>query len=149
MADYGEAEDAFREFLAVHPDHPEANLGLVRALLFRGKGVEAVHLLRHFPASPLYGAAQLLKPVAEAYQNDDLNPADAATPLEAAFRNGIRLAKNGNILAGMDGFLDILRKDKGYREGQAKDIFVGWLTLIGDEHPESRQYRQDLSAVLF
>ncbi|MBG0771267.1 MAG: tetratricopeptide repeat protein [Anaerolineaceae bacterium] len=149
LAEYDEAEDAFREFLAVHPAHPEANLGLIRTLLFQGKGVEAVHLLRHFPASPVYGAAQLLKPVAEAYQNEDLNPVDADSPLEAAFRNGIRLAKNGNILAGMDGFLDILRKDKGYRKGQAKDIFVGWLTLIGDEHPESRQYRQDLSAVLF
>jgi len=149
LADYGEAEDAFREFLAVHPDHPEANFDLIRALLFQGKGVEAVHLLRHFPASPVYGAAQQLRPIADAYQNEDLNPVDAGSPLEAAFRNGIRLAKNGNILAGMDGFLDILQKDKGYRKGQVKDIFVGWLTLIGDEHPESRQYRQDLSAVLF
>jgi putative thioredoxin len=149
LADYGEAEDAFREFLAVHPDHPEANLGLIRALLFQGKGVEPAMLLRHFPASSAYGTAQLLKPVAEAYQNDNLSPAEADTPLEAAFRNGIRLAKNGNILAGMDGFLDILRKDKTFRDGQVKDLFVGWLTLIGEEHPEARQYRQDLSAVLF
>lgn len=149
LGDYAEAEDSFREFLAVHPDHPEANLGLVRALLFQGKGVEAVHLLRHFPASPAYGTAQQLKPVAEAYQNEDLNPADADSPLEAAFRNGVRLAKNGKILAAMDGFLDILRKDKTFRDGLVRDIFVGWLTLIGEEHLESRQYRQDLSAVLF
>jgi putative thioredoxin len=151
LGDYGEAEDAFREFLAVHPDHPEANLGLVRALLFQGKGMEAVLLLRHFPASSAYSTAQLLRPVAEVYQSqsESLNPAEADSPLEAAFRNGIRLAKNGNILAGMDGFLDILRKDKAFRKGQVKDIFVGWLTLIGDEHPDSRQYRQELSTVLF
>jgi len=149
LADYAEAEDAFREFLAVHPDHPEANLGLIRALLFQGKGKEAEILLRHFPASQAYGAAQLLKPVAEAYTVESLDLTEADTALEAAFRNGIRLAKNGNILAAMDGFLDILRKDKNFRKGQVKDIFVGWLTLIGDEHPESRQYRQDLSTVLF
>ena len=149
LGDYGEAEDAFREFLAVHPDHPAANLGLVRTLLFQGKGTEPGLLLRHFPASSAYSTAQLLRPLAEAYQNENLNPAEADSPLEAAFRNGIRLAKNGNILAGMDGFLDILRQDKTFRKGQVKDIFVGWLTLIGEEHPEARQYRQELSTVLF
>jgi putative thioredoxin len=69
--------------------------------------------------------------------------------LEAAYRNGVRLAKRGNILAAMDGFLDVLRKDKHYRNDQVKDVFVGLLALIGESHPDARQYRNDLSAALF
>ncbi len=64
-------------------------------------------------------------------------------PLEVAYWNGIRLARRGNVLAAKDGFLGILR------QGEVKDIFVGWLALIGEYHPEARQYRQELSTVLF
>jgi thioredoxin-like negative regulator of GroEL len=118
-------------------------------LLLQGKAGEPMLLLQNFPASPQYNAAQNLKPVAEAYQTFIDSDVTSDNPLEAAFRNGIRLARRGNILAGMDGFLDILRRDKDYRGGQVKDIFVGWLALIGDAHPEARQYRKDLSTVLF
>ncbi len=149
LGETAEAEDAFREFLSMHPDHPGALLGLIRALLLQGKGTEAAALLHNFPASSDYNTAQLLKPVAQAYQSSDQTPIEAENPLEAAYRNGIRLARRGNILAAMDGFLDILRKDKDYHNGMAKDLFVGWLALIGEEHPEARQYRKDLSSVLF
>jgi len=149
LGDYLEAEDSFREFLSMRPNHPGALLGLVRALLFQGKGEEAQSLLRRFPASSEYSTAQLLKPVAKAYAEFQGGDIQSDDPLEAAFRNGIRLAKRGNILAALDGFLDILRKDRNFRKGQVKDVFVGLLALIGEEHPEARQYRKDLSAALF
>jgi putative thioredoxin len=144
-----EAEEAYREFLAVHPDHPGALLGLIRALLLQGKSAEAAILLHNFPASSEYNTAQLLKPVAQVYKSSGQMPVEAEGPMEAAYRNGIRLAKRGNILAAMDGFLDILRKNKNFHNGMAKDLFVGWLALIGEEHPDARQYRKDLSSVLF
>ena len=149
LGDYAEAEEAYRTFLDSQANHPGALLGLARALLFQGKSGEPSLILRNFPASPQYNAAQNLRPVAEAYQTFRDSDVISDNPLEAAFRNGIRLARRGNILAGMDGFLDILRKDKDFRDGLVKDIFVGWLTLIGDAHPEARQYRKDLSTVLF
>ncbi len=149
LGEYADAEEAYREFLTTQPNHPGALLGLARALLLQGKAGEPMLLLQNFPASPQYLTAQNLKPVAEAYQTFIDSDVTSDNPLEAAFRNGIRLARRGNVLAGMDGFLDILRRDKEYRQGQVKDIFVGWLALIGDAHPEARQYRKDLSTVLF
>lgn len=148
LGEYAQAEDAFREFLSAQPDHSGALLGLIRSLLLQGEGREAAVLLRSFPASPEYSTAQLLKPVAKAFSEvEEVVEHDNA--LEAAFRNGVRLARRGNILAAMDGFLDILRKDKHYRKDEVKEIFVGLLALIGEEHPEARQYRQDLSTALF
>jgi putative thioredoxin len=149
LGDYEQAEDAFREFLSMRPHHTGALLGLVRALLMQGEGHEASVLLENFPASSEYSTAQLLKPVAEAFSKIDDGEIENDDPLEAAFRNGLKLARRGNILAAMDGFLDILRKDKHFRDDQAKGIFVGLLALIGESHPEARQYRQDLSSALF
>lgn len=147
--DYEEAEDAYREFLSVQPDHPGALLGLIRALLLQGEGQEASILLESFPASSQYNTAQLLKPVAKAFTKYKIDQVESDQPFEAAFMNGIRLAYRGNILAAMDGFLDILRKDRHYRGGEVREIFVGLLTLIGESHPDARQYRSDLSSALF
>lgn len=146
---YEEAEDAFREFLSMNPTHPEALLGLVRALLFQGVGREALILLRNFPASSAYSKAQLLKPVAQAFSEIPDVLEESHSELEAAFRNGVRLARRGNILAAMDGFLDLLKKDRHFRDGQVKDVFVGLLALLGESHPDARQYRQDLASTLF
>jgi putative thioredoxin len=149
LGEYEGAEDAYRQFLSVQPDHGGALLGLIRALLLQGEGREAAILLESFPASSEYNTAQLLKPVAKAFTvyRDDAVESDQA--MEAVFRNGVRLAQRGNILAAMDGFLDILRKDRHYRGGEVKEIFVGLLALLGDSHPEVRQYRKDLSSALF
>ncbi len=146
---FAEAEDAFREFLSENSDHAGALLGLVRVLLWRGKGNEAALLLRNFPASHHYKTAQLLKPVADVLNELRELPVENENPLEAAFRNGVRLARNGKILVALDGFLDILRRQKDYRQGQVKDVYVGLLAVLGDDHPEVRQYRQDLSSVIF
>ena len=149
LGEYDEAEDAYRQFLSVQPDHPGALLGLIRSLLLQGEGREALTLLASFPASSEYNTAQLLKPVAQAFVDyqDDVVASDQ--PLEAVFRNGIRLARRGNILAALDGFLEVLRTDRHYRGGAVKDIFVGLLALLGDSHPEVSQYRKDLSSALF
>ncbi len=149
LGDYEEAEDAFREFLSVQPDHPDALLGLVRALLFQGEGYEASVLLKNFPASKEYHTAQALKPVAYAFVKIEDETDSRDETLEATFRNAVQLARRGNILAAMDGLLDILRKNRHYRHDQVKDVFVGLLALIGESHPEARAYRKDLSSVLF
>ncbi|MBW6465484.1 MAG: tetratricopeptide repeat protein [Brevefilum sp.] len=149
LGDYGEAEDAYRQFLSVQPDHAGALLGLIRALLLQGEGREAAVLLENFPASSEYNTAQLLKPVAKAFTVNRVDLVEDDQPLEAVFRNGMRLAQRGNILAALDGFLDILRKDRHYRGGEVKEIFVGLLALLGDSYPEVSQYRKDLSSALF
>ena len=63
--------------------------------------------------------------------------------------NAIRLFKKGNIEASLDGMLDILREDKHYKNDLVRKAYVGILTLIGDENPITRSYRNDLASVLF
>lgn len=149
LGQWQEAEDVLIEYLESKPMHPGGILALAKALLMQGKGREAQALLTNFPASHEYNAAERLRPLAKAYVWVTANADGSTDPLDAAFRNGLRLAMRGKLLAAMDGFLDVLRRDKDYRQGEVKDIFIGLLELLGENHPEVRAYRSELSNVLF
>ncbi len=149
LGDYSQAEATLRQFLSANPVNPSGLLALARALIIQGKGSEAQALLSVFPASHEYTTAETLKPIAEAFVWIARTHESSTDPLEAAYRNGLRLARRGNILAALDGFLDILRKDKHFRNDEVREVYLGLLEVLGEYHPEVRQYRADLSNALF
>ena len=144
------AEKTFREFLETSPQNPLGLLGLVKSQLGQGKSQEPAFILQDFPPSHEYNTAEILRPLADALialERGELVEED--TPLSAAFRNSLRLATRGNFYAALDGLLDILRQDKRYRGGQLRKIIVALLELLGDQDPQTRQYRQELASILF
>ena len=148
------AEKAFREVLEQTPDSTVARLGLVKSLLFQGRATECQGLLRNFPASREYSSSESVRPLADALvrlENGNLTAGDMENenPLDAAYRNSMRLFQRGNIPATLDGLLDILRQDKRYREGEVRRVILGILELLGENHPLTRQYRNELASVLF
>ena len=148
------AEKAFREVLEQTPDSTVARLGLVKSLLFQGRATECQGLLRNFPASREYSSSESVRPLADALvrlENGNLTAGDMENenPLDAAYRNSMRLFQRGNIPATLDGLLDILRQDKRYREGEVRRVILGILELLGESHPLTRQYRNELASVLF
>jgi putative thioredoxin len=49
----------------------------------------------------------------------------------------------------MDGLLDILREKKNYRSGDVRKVFLGLLEMLGEEDPQTREYRNELASTLF
>jgi putative thioredoxin len=148
------AEKAFRDVLDQDPDSTMGRLGLAESLLYQGRATESKELLRIFPASREYIIAESVLPLAEAlvrlgdknvagWNNEDENP------LDAAYRNSLRLFERGNIPATLDGLLDILRQDKRFRDGEIRRVILGILELLGESNPLTRQYRSELASVLF
>jgi putative thioredoxin len=144
-----EAEKAFRQSLSKDPYNPAGMLGVMRSLLFQGEGEESLEIFKKFPASHEYSSVEKLVPLAEALRKFSSYIPDFDDPLDAAFYNAIRLIKRGNVEAAMDGLLDILRQDKKYKNGEARLVFLGLLELMGEDNPLTRQYRNELSIVLF
>ncbi len=143
------AEGMYREFLEQDPDNPAALLGLVKTLLAQGQSGEALQILRNFPASRQYAQAELILPLAEALKALQQDTLPDETDLDAAFRNSIRLATRGNYPAALDGLLEIIKEDKRYRNGMARQVFLGILEILGEEDELSRQYRTELASLLF
>lgn len=149
LGDYDGAESALQEYLEDNYNDPAGLLAYARVLLLHGEGKKAQSILNIFPPSREFNQAQLLKPVAKAYNWVEKTENENASPLEAAYRNGLKLAKRGNLEIALDGFLDVLRKDKNFRNGEVREVFLGLLEALGEAHPEVRHYRAELSNVLF
>lgn len=142
------AEALYRQALAENPDHPGALLGLARSLLAQGQASAALPILREFPVSKHYATAEQLIPLALAVA-EAAEAGESADEREAVAQHALRLAGRGQLLAAMDGLLDVLREDKKHANGRTRQIFLGCLAVLGEDNPDTRSYRNELSALLF
>ena len=145
-----EAEQAYRGVLAEAEGSPVAALGLVKCLIMLGRGHEALELVGAFPPGNEWAEAEKLRPLAQLLAEVEGNgerPED--DPLAAQLYQSARLLSRGNLEAGMDGLLDILRQDKHFRKGLPKSVLLALFGLLGDDDPLTRQYRDELASILF
>lgn len=146
---WNEAESVLRKALEQKPESVSIQLGLAKALLALNQPEEALELLKTIPSGREFNQAQLLLPYANClieYQQD-LLPDE--TNLDAIFKNSLRLASQRKFPIALDGLLDILREDKRYQVGLAKQIILAILEIMGEEDPQTREYRTELASVLF
>jgi putative thioredoxin len=146
---WGEAEGAARRALDLDAGNSAAALCLVKALLRQGRGSPALELLDRFPAGSESAEAERIRPLAallaEMESSADL-PADV---MEAGYLQTARLLARGNYAAALDGLLELLRRDKHYRNDDARRVFIAALDILGEDDPLTRQYRDELASVLF
>jgi putative thioredoxin len=146
-----EAERVIRDLLDEHPAHPTAGYHLARAFLGQARGCEALPYLQgvrdgveHVSAERLMVLANYLCRIETAEGGDDELP-----PLEALYNHSALLIKRGNLEAALDGLLDVLRQDKRYRDGEARNVILAIFELLGDGDELTQTYRRELAMVLF
>jgi putative thioredoxin len=150
LEDWKAAGDVFQKVLQNSPDDSAALLGLAKSHIAQGNADKALIILQAFPASKELNAAENLLPLAKAMAGlEDQSKHDPEDELGAAFNRSIQLAGKGNLLAAADGLLEILRTDKNYLDGGARQIMVAVLELMAPDKEETRQYRSELASVLF
>ncbi|UYN90515.1 MAG: tetratricopeptide repeat protein [Anaerolineales bacterium] len=148
LQDWPAAEQAFRLILDNDSDHPQALLGLAKALLVQGDFAGALPILRAFPVSKLYGLAEQLIPLAQAMA-DDANGDLGEDEWSALLTNSLRLVGRGQLEAAMDGLLELLRENKRYAAGLAHRCALGILALLGEHNLQTQTYRKELASLLF
>jgi putative thioredoxin len=147
-----EAERALRNLLDQHPHDERVKLGLARALLAQGDGCEAQELLEDNRQNEAIVQGERLLPLARYLCRIGLQTAEPeldGTPIEAQYAQAGRLLRRGNIEAALDGFLEVLRQNKRYLDGEPKAIMLGVFELLGDSDPITENYRRELAMILF
>ncbi len=147
--EWQQAEHNFQDLIELYPDHPEILLGLAKSQLGQGNPFEPLLILRSFPASKLYAAAERLLPYAESLGYFKQNNLPQETDLDFAFANCIRLASRNNIPAALDGLMEILRQNKKFRSGIAQKVILALFELLGEDNEMTRSYRTELASILF
>lgn len=146
---YREVEEISREILEDDSAQPRANLLLAKSLIWQGEYQEAKFILAQFPSSPEFQGAEKLRPLVEALGTIAGGQSPGVEPLDAVYLRAVKLISLGNIPAALDGLLDILRKDKGYRGNLPRDLILGVFELLGEDHPLTQEYRPQLANTLF
>lgn len=146
-----------REEISAAPDKDELKLDLALALLRTGDADEAERLLDALPANlatddravrarARLGFAALLKdaPSAESLQAAvDADPGD----LRARHLLGVRRIVEGRSEDGLEHFIEMLRRDRGYADGLPRRALIDAFRVIEDEDLVGR-YRRKMSSLL-
>jgi putative thioredoxin len=147
-----------RSQVAATPDNEELKLDLALALLRTGAAHEAEHLLDALPANLAHddravkararlGFSALLQdaPPAEVLQAAiQANPDD----LRARHLLGVHRIVGGDAQAGLEQFLEMLRRDRAFDEGLPRKALLDAFRIVEDEDLVGA-YRRKMSSLLF
>lgn len=149
MEQWEQAQQAFEDVLDEKTNHPKALLGLAKSYIMQGNVEEGRTILENFPTNQEYTIAETIRPLVDALSTVDKEDTLQDNPLDAAYFRSLRLIIRGNIPAAMDGLIEIIRQDKDYREGVARNILLGIFELLGNSNQLTKQYRDELASILF
>jgi putative thioredoxin len=147
----------FRQVREMAPDNPEVLGGLIRTLVAGHEITEAENILESLPdelqKKPEIGRARAAFEIASAPKADTsgldarltANPDDHEARLELA---NAKMA-DGDRDGAADALLEIVRRDREWNDGAARQRFLQLLEAQGLEDPWSSTQRRRLSALLF
>lgn len=156
--DAARAINIFRQIREMAPDNAQAIGGLVRALVASGEPSEARAILDELPAEVAKKqeiararAALEVASAAPAAQTSELESRLAINPDDHEARFELASAKmaSGDRDAAADALLDIIRCDRDWNNGEARQRFLQLLEAQGLEDSWSSMQRRRLSALLF
>lgn len=156
--DLATAQEQFANVLAASPRHEGARLGLVKLALAQQNLPVAREASRDLPSgTPARAQAEALllqaefraevgeTPEAEWAARVESNPADLGARWALAASCWLRGAHE-EALAGL---IEIVRRQRSYREDGARKALLALFQALGDAHPLTVRYRRTLSSVLF
>jgi putative thioredoxin len=151
------AANIFQQVRDMAPENPEVVGGLVRSLIAAGELKEAGDILQGLPdelaKKPEVSRSRAAFEVASAPKADTsaLESRLAASPDDHEARLELANAKmaEGNRDAAADALLEIVRRDRDWNDGAARQRFLQLLEAQGLSDPWSSAQRRRLSAVLF
>lgn len=154
-----QAETAYRQALASDASHPAALLGLGRVLFQRDQFEEALAAWQRVPpGQPERGEAESWIAKANFRQQAALSGGEvearrrlATHPddLEARLALAAAMAAKGSYREALEGYLEVVRRDRGAFRNQARQAMLSLFSILGDEHPLTGEYRPQLAMLLF
>lgn len=151
-----EAEAAFRRALELDARCDRAALGLAGILAERAADEEALTLLdRILPGPTRQEADRLAAEIRiRAGGGEDeatlrAKLASNPTDLDARLMLGQVLAAAARYEDALAEYLEIVRRDRGFRDGASRKAMLDIFGLLGPENPITNHYRSELAKVLF
>ncbi|MFP4559784.1 MAG: tetratricopeptide repeat protein [Thiohalorhabdus sp.] len=155
----GRAEEVLTEVLEAEPDHPRALLTQARLRLLQNRTEEAEAILGHLPVAyasdpevkglrTTLGFARIAGETgseAEVREALERDPDD----LDARYRLAAYRVMAEDYRSAFEHLLEIVRRDRKYREDAARHRMLELFDLLGNRDPRVSEFRKRLSRELF
>lgn len=144
-----QVKQLFAALIQAHPTEARLMLEAAEFLVSQGQVESAEKLLAAIPETDkeLFRRAQAVRGLV-AFHRELSQP---ATPgeLETSYRQAQRQTLDGNYEAALIGFLEIVARDRKFRQDGARKSMIVLFDLLGDEHPLTRSYRKQLMQTMY
>lgn len=152
-----EAEGIYRAIRDQDPGNPGAALGLGLIAYHQGRYPEADQLLagvkEDTPGSDqvpplrarLYFQKEPPPDLAAVTAALNQNPEDPGALFDLALAYG----RGGEYLRALDSLLEVLKLDKNYGEGAAREAYLKLLEIIGRKSADGKRYERELAMIIF
>ncbi len=154
-----QAETAYRHALRSDAGHPASLLGLGRVLFQRDLFDEALATLQRVPfGKPERSEAESWIAKVSFRQQAALSGGEvearrklAANPdnLDARLALAAAMAAKGSYREALEGYLEVVRRDRGAFRQQARQAMLSLFSVLGDDHELTKEYRPQLAMLLF
>lgn len=153
--DYAAAKAQFDLLFKKYPpdarifQQPKIVIAAVEFLLQLEKFEDAARLLATIPPShtPEFAQAQALKAKITFHQAAQMS--GDGSPVARQFQRSAQAALEEDYAAALQGFLEIVERDRGFKEDGARKAMLSLFTLLGADHPLTQEYQQALMMVLY
>ena len=146
---FGEAHYLLSEVMENDPDD-ERGIALMAQVELYSDPVKAAETADRIPlGSDRFETAEAIKALSGLFRYvempDDLDEA----PVKADYLNAIRLLREGQNEAALEGFIDIIRRNRYYDDDGARKAVIAVFKLLGEDHETTRSYRNPFANALY
>jgi putative thioredoxin len=143
-----DAIEILQTIVAAEPENDEATVLLGQAFLGSDhhRAAELVEVVEL--GSKHFEAAEAVKTLAATFGSLD-GQEFADSPVKDGYIAAIRDAQSHAYEASLEGFLDVVRRDRQYDKDGARKAIIAIFKLLGEDHAFTGKYRRALSSALY
>ncbi|MCE8032917.1 tetratricopeptide repeat protein [Billgrantia tianxiuensis] len=154
QGDAATARALYEQLVQQNPDHAPYQVELARALVAESRSEEALALLDNLPpeerdAAPARGVRASIEFREEAPGDDELAALAGRDDSEARYKRALRQVADGDYESGLEGLLEVMRRDRGYGDDVARKTLLRVFDALGADHPLTVTYRRRLFTLLY
>ena len=144
----GPALGILRPIISAEPNNHEALVLTARAVLFSNSEQASTMVDQVQLGSPHYDEAEAIRTLAAMFGRVDAGLLPES-PVKDRYLQALHEARTGDFEAGLEGLVEVVRKDRRYDDDGARKGCVAIFNLLGNDHELTRRFRAALSRALF